>query len=354
MSRRLSLLAFAATVLALAAAVPASAATVTCGQTLTQSTSLDADLSCPDSGATEPALRIGKSGITLDLNGHKITAHGRGIVNDGFNDVTVRNGTIAANHNSVLFTQVQRNVLTRLTLQGIVDGLRIDGGERNWVVDNVAQGVTFYVTSDHTVVTRNETTGAEGILGVSGARNWVVDNSTDGGRLLIGGAHSRIAANHVELTQLPALLFGLTDSTFEDNVIISPERFGPATLSVTDSVHNRIRGNALFRGSLLVESGADNVFRKNVVMGAYAGGTRECDGIFVAAGVTGTQLINNLTVNSADDGIDVEAPGTLIERNRANDNGDLGIEAVAGVIDGGGNKASGNGNPAQCTGVTCQ
>jgi hypothetical protein len=34
-------------------------------------------------------------------------------------------------------------------------------------------------------------------------------------------------------------------------------------------------------------------------------------------------------------------------------NRDLGIEAVAGVIDGGGNRASANGNPAQCTNVRC-
>jgi hypothetical protein len=33
--------------------------------------------------------------------------------------------------------------------------------------------------------------------------------------------------------------------------------------------------------------------------------------------------------------------------------GDLGIEAVAGVTDGGGNKVSGNGNPLQCTNVFC-
>jgi len=32
---------------------------------------------------------------------------------------------------------------------------------------------------------------------------------------------------------------------------------------------------------------------------------------------------------------------------------DLGIEAVAGVTDGGGNHAAGNGNPAQCTNVDC-
>jgi hypothetical protein len=33
--------------------------------------------------------------------------------------------------------------------------------------------------------------------------------------------------------------------------------------------------------------------------------------------------------------------------------GDLGIEAVRGVIDGGGNKASGNGDLRQCTNIVC-
>jgi hypothetical protein len=39
--------------------------------------------------------------------------------------------------------------------------------------------------------------------------------------------------------------------------------------------------------------------------------------------------------------------------NIANQNQDLGIEAVPGVIDGGGNRAAGNGNPLQCTNVLC-
>jgi hypothetical protein len=35
-------------------------------------------------------------------------------------------------------------------------------------------------------------------------------------------------------------------------------------------------------------------------------------------------------------------------------NADLGIEAVPGVIDGGGNKAGGNRNPLQCSNVFCE
>jgi hypothetical protein len=42
-----------------------------------------------------------------------------------------------------------------------------------------------------------------------------------------------------------------------------------------------------------------------------------------------------------------------LSRNHANANFDLGIEAGAGVTDGGGNRAAANGNPAQCAGVSC-
>jgi len=35
-------------------------------------------------------------------------------------------------------------------------------------------------------------------------------------------------------------------------------------------------------------------------------------------------------------------------------NDDLGIDSVRGVIDGGGNKASGNGDPRQCTHIACR
>ena len=56
---------------------------------------------------------------------------------------------------------------------------------------------------------------------------------------------------------------------------------------------------------------------------------------------------------NSDDGIDTDNPQTTITGNIANNNGDLGIEAVPGTTDGGGNLASGNGNPAQCVGVSC-
>ena len=74
----------------------------------------------------------------------------------------------------------------------------------------------------------------------------------------------------------------------------------------------------------------------------------------VESAATNTLVQGNLVTGAGDDGIDVDAPGTIIRVNTAVNNGDLGIEAVAGVIDGGGNRASGNGNLLQCTNVTCR
>jgi hypothetical protein len=74
----------------------------------------------------------------------------------------------------------------------------------------------------------------------------------------------------------------------------------------------------------------------------------------VQAGSTSTVVEGNVATHALYDGIRVDAPGTLIRRNVANDNGDFGIEAVEGVIDGGGNRASGNGNPLQCLNVFCK
>jgi hypothetical protein len=50
----------------------------------------------------------------------------------------------------------------------------------------------------------------------------------------------------------------------------------------------------------------------------------------------------------------VDSAATTLTRNTANRNHDLGIEAVPGVTDGGGNRARGNGNPLQCTNIDCR
>ena len=82
------------------------------------------------------------------------------------------------------------------------------------------------------------------------------------------------------------------------------------------------------------------------------GGCEGCSGwgIGVTAGA-GNVVKANVVERSLADGINVAAPGTWIGLNVALRNGALGIEAVPGVRDGGGNWA--DGNAAQCSGVRC-
>jgi hypothetical protein len=106
----------------------ALASHVGCGDTITTDTTLDSDLvDCPNNG-----IVIGADGVTLDLNGHLIDGDGTpfagcpqnvicdgGVVNDGHDGVTVRDGSVRefgvgvfvgkARHNRLLSLSSSRN-----------------------------------------------------------------------------------------------------------------------------------------------------------------------------------------------------------------------------------------------------
>ncbi len=68
----------------------------------------------------------------------------------------------------------------------------------------------------------------------------------------------------------------------------------------------------------------------------------------------GGNLIEGNTANdNLGDGIAVGGGGHTIADNAAYNNAAFGITAAEGNIDGGGNTASGNGEPLQCVGVVC-
>ena len=64
-------------------------------------------------------------------------------------------------------------------------------------------------------------------------------------------------------------------------------------------------------------------------------------------------LTRNVAKGAGDDGFDVESRSTKLTKNRAWRNADLGIDAVKRVLDGGGNRASGNGDGRHCRHVRC-
>jgi hypothetical protein len=83
--------------------------------------------------------------------------------------------------------------------------------------------------------------------------------------------------------------------------------------------------------------------------------------VWALLGLLAGQARWNLAIANGDDGIYAAQGGVdefgpiVVSRNTAAFNTDLGIDTWgAGVIDGGGNRAFGNGNPAQCANVTCR
>jgi parallel beta-helix repeat protein len=91
----------------------------------------------------------------------------------------------------------------------------------------------------------------------------------------------------------------------------------------------------------------------NTVITRNATEGNESDGILVTALAENTTLERNTANRNGANGIHVLNRLTTITRNTANDNAAFGIQAVAGVIDGGHNRASGN-RLGQCTGVACR
>jgi hypothetical protein len=108
------------------------------------------------------------------------------------------------------------------------------------------------------------------------------------------------------------------------------------------------RGMGIVLGFQDLGGGANNVLRRNLVRDSAK------DAFLVNVKEDHSVLRRNVAVGAGDDGFDVESRSAKLTRNRATRNADLGIEAVRGVIDGGGNIAGDNGDRRQCTHVSCR
>jgi parallel beta-helix repeat protein len=360
----------------------AQASVVHCGDVITANTRLSSDLvNCPDNG-----LVIGADNITLDLNSHTIDGDGVvgceeqyacdfGVDNTAsHHGVTIKDGSIrefataivvlGANDNRLRGLSSSHNVLggilliespgARIEHNSIsANGLTTDQAglivfdssavriERNSVSGNGDIGM-FLQGVDDSRVERNSVSGnpEAGII-LDGNRNEVSRNraSKNGDGISVGGDSNTIVSNRV------------SDS------FACPDGCG-AGIASTGGTGNLIARNFVARASRAgiwiadfeQEGGLPEisaVVERNLVVDS------EIDGVLVESTVTDTLLTRNIATGAGDDGIDVRAVGTTVTRNIATANHDLGISAVRGVIDGGGNRAAGNGNPAQCTNIVC-
>jgi nitrous oxidase accessory protein NosD len=300
---------------------------------------------------------------TLDLGGHFVNSYVTAIRNAGHAGVTIRNGSVYGDTESIRLQGVTGNTIRDLEVGGLLNGITLSASDDNRVLSNTLRSAAlrFDAESDHNLARGNVLRGREAVLSGGGSYNRLIENivwtGDDGAMGLYEADHYVVRRNAFVTSFADAVtLTRAHDNLIADNAFVQLGNSRGTGLVVVDSSRNRFARNDLAgvpRG-IWVRSGSENVFNRNVLDGVVLPNFQgEPDGLAVAAAAAGTELRGNVARGFADDGIDVEAPGTLIRGNAANDNGDLGIEAAAGVIDGGGNTAGGNGNPAQCAGVAC-
>ena len=279
---------------------------VRCGDVITKSVRLDADVVCPD--GTPFAVKIAADHVDLDLNGYSIV---NGRTDEGgtvavttaapVEDLEIRNGTIRAGDQAVK-AQATNSEFEELILDG--------------------HGLALSVQGD-----RND------------FENIVADSSFHG--IAIRGNDLKFEGNAVTIH--PNENLGQIEG--DDNEIErnSFHTCGSSGLSV-HGANVEFERNTLLRCGVSIIGLGSEIDRNEVFDGANGG-------IYVVD--RRARVTRNTASGHGSDGIELVEPGAYVARNVANSNSGWGIKGAPGTIDGGANRASGNAEPAQCLNVVC-
>jgi parallel beta-helix repeat protein len=249
---------------------------------------------------------------------------------------------------------------------------------KNGVIRDFGDGL-FMVNPSHSVVRGLDLVGNfEGVsvAGPLSETNLITDNS------LTRNQWGIVVSSHLGCEDFPE---GDGDNQVRSNRLFDTSEWGIAVFGCLDGTliaGNTLRGTGRdypFEGPtygiLFTGYGAQQLIRRNLVLDSVDFGIGLIEGAQNAVvernrllrsgrdgiGVdptfeapVGNVIRANFSSRNGDDGIDVGAARNTVARNTADRNHDLGIEAIPGVVDGGGNRASGNGNPLQCLNVFCR
>ncbi len=287
--RKVAVAAVAVVVASQAGAVPAGAVAPACGDTITQSMTLTADLGpCPNFG-----LRIGADGITLDLGGRRILGtgakgDGAGVYLLGRRGVTVRNGTVSGFDAGVAIEGGGANTVRGLTLESNIggsgtlfgDGVAILSSVDNVVAANTVRnsgpfsgiGIFSLVDADHNRPTQGVSSG-----------NQILDN------VVVGNIAPREGVAQA--------------GTDNDGIRVEPNSMSN-TISRNYVAGNGLDGIALFRGA------ANNTVTQNIVEGNgfYRVTARRGSGIILFNLANNNLVEGNTVRGNADNGIVVQGP----------------------------------------------
>ena len=393
------------------APVPAE---VSCGQVLMQSTRVLNDL--VDCGGY--ALIVGAPGITIDLDGHVLDGLGldAGVLNNGHDDVTIKNGLITQFLYGVqLNAGTARNVVHSLRLEANEEAAIAlsdadQGADGNLIRDNSIVGnevgIALYTGTRHAVIRNNDLganqgeggiylefasdnliehneismSGGGGIFMIGGGNNVVTDNvlKENGGYGIVAGEellpsnNNLIQRNEVEGGQ-GGVLVGGNNNTVINNSITGVTGPGVAVELANNTL---VKGNDFMgsaggvsvgeaNGTTIVANNASGTLGAGIEIGELSLDTIVRDNTASGNGGAGIEITESSVLdrgslvenNTADanggDGIYVEGAGHRVVNNEAKLNGGWGIYSV-GAVDGGGNLAAGNMEPEQCFGIVCE
>jgi parallel beta-helix repeat protein len=367
---------------------PAQAGDVHCGQVLAASLTLEGDLlACPGDG-----LIVGADGITIDLNGHSLvgTGAGAGIRNDGFDGVTVRNGTVekflygvqlnpGTVGNLVDALALTTNKSAAVQLDGAAanqlrdstldfqanDGVVLAGGSNgNFILGNtvghsadrgvVVQGSSGNVFESNQVVSSGDRGVAlEGSSGNRFVANTVSENGDAGIGLMLGSNSNLVLGNTVSLNQDAAVLVtGSHDNRIELNTVMQNGDAGVVLTQADGSLilENTISGSGdsgiflEFSNSSLVRANDVRFNTGGIEVTSSNGNRIELNNASDTLGIgielqdaLGNTVVNNIANGNGTQGIHVEAEaelegaGNVIECNTTNENKGDGIVVTTAV-----------------------
>jgi nitrous oxidase accessory protein NosD len=340
---------------ALVAAAPAGAGAApapACGQTVTASVRLTADLA----GCAGNGLVVGAAGVTIDLGGHTISGTnakgGEGIAVDGHARVRILNGTIRGFRvNGVALRSSPGSLVRRVRVRAIgaggkegeppSAGIFVKGSKGVRVIDNDVSNRVKAYQSDGVDVIESPGVLVRGNRLVGNAWNGLAFIMSPGGRILDNVFSGNVnQGTEVNASARPLVAGNRATGNGQSGLVVGATSGARVTGNALGG--NRQAGVFLFdlRGSL--------------VRGNAARGNRV--GIDLSAGQkgsSGNRVAGNRVAASTGVGIGVASPGNRLTGNVVLGNREGGIDAVAGTLDGGGNRASGNTGGPQCRGVAC-
>lgn len=324
---------------------PAAAAAVSCGEALTESVTLDADLAC---GMGDGLVVFGDD-IVIDLAGHTVTGQSEGINNTlGFNRTTVKNGRLSGFEDAILHGGGEGHVIKNVEITNGTSGITLGDGVRFAKIERSTVrglfGSMITLSGDDNVVSKVVLVNGIGrAVAIFGNRN-VVTKSTitglgDGIVVFSGVSDTVISGNTVCATQGAGIVVatgGGTGTTVTKNRCEGNGSEGLVLQEADDSV---VSGNTLIGNGLGMRlANSDRVVvAKNLVTGNRG------NGISISADSDAVTVTGNKTHRNYNDGIGTDSTTTLLAKNAADANRQNGIAAANGAQDGGGNKARDNG-----------